>query len=150
MKEISIKRFDREDITEVTLLSKEEWELCKDICPNYTVWWWLRSPGYAWDHATIVGYFGAVYEEGKPVRFDKSAIRPAFILRDSLPLLKPGEPVFIGNIPCTVVTPAAIFADYSVCLHRFDGDSNDYETSEIKEFINSDEFAALVFGEAEE
>lgn len=147
MKEISIKRFDREDIEEVTLLSKEEWKLCRDICPNYTGWWWTRSADIFSDSSCYVNFGGSV--RSSYVDHFYNGIRPAFIIRNSLPLLKRGDHVFVGNIPCTVVSPVVVLADYPVCLHRFDEDSNDYETSEIKEFINSDEFAALVFGEME-
>ena len=150
MKEISIKRFDSEDIEEVTLLSKEEWELCRDICPNCIGCWWLQSPGLARGFAAIVYAGGSVDKIGYIVDYDPLFVRPAFILRDSLPLLKRGDHVFVGNIPCTVVSSVVVFADYPVCMHGFDEDSNDYETSEIKKYINSDEFAALVFGEAEE
>lgn len=51
----------------------------------------------------------------------------------------------VGKIWCTVVDEGLALADCTIGdYHRFDKESNEWEISEIKAFINSKEFKAMI------
>lgn len=64
MEELKIKKFDIDEVEEITLLTIEQ---AKKL-PNHILAcgkdWWLRSPGYSQRYAAYVGYGGDVYEHG--------------------------------------------------------------------------------------
>lgn len=93
----SIDTYTLGEISEITLLSIEEWEEAREISsvPKYISWWWLRSPGDRFDRAASVDTDGDIYHSGDYV-FDASAcIRPAF----KIPNLKSkiGSKIFVQN-----------------------------------------------------
>lgn len=142
MKKLEVKQFDISEVDEATLLSVEEArKLQKSIraCGN---WWWLRSPGYFHDSAAIVCDDGDVGVHGDFVGNGDSAVRPAFRLNNINS--KIGGKVMIGKTQCTVIDNNLLLADCPVCKHRFDEKSNIWESSELKEFINSEEFKKMI------
>lgn len=136
-------------VSEVFLLSKEEWENAITFVPNIPVEqivsWWLRSPGnndrtaaFVWSDGGDVhcpGYF----VDGE------FGVRPAF----RIPHLTSeygvafGDKVVIGHTICTIIDVDVAFADNIVCIRKFDIKNNSWETSDIKKFINSEEFKEL-------
>lgn len=104
-------------------------------------WWWLRSPSNYQGYAAGVTYGGSV--EGYSVSCDSVGVRPAFRI-NNLKLLF-GEKVYISKTLCTVIGEGLLLSDKIICQHNFDGKfKNDWETSELKRFIESDYFKNLL------
>lgn len=140
--------FNINEVSEVLLLSEKEWHQARKIPGVPAVqprWWWLRSPGYFDKVVTYVGGDGYVRIFGLNVN-DEFGVRPAF----HIPLLsqtayKPGDKITVGTkTRCTVIEKDVILADNIICRHRFDPDNNDWETSELKAFINSENFFKML------
>lgn len=134
---------------DVFLLSADEWEQAKNI-PNVPIracdWWWLRSPGINSTYAACVNYDGGIYDRGYYVGNISGCVCPAFrIFHLSAKGYKPGDKITVENkTVCTVISEDVALADNVICSHRFDPDNNNWETSELKAFINSDEFLAML------
>lgn len=142
MEEIKIKKFNISEIDKITLLSTEEAEKVPVSIRACGDWWWLRSPGGYQFSAASVNYVGGIFERGSYVNYDYIAIRPAFRLNNLNS--KIGDKILINKTWCTVIDKGLVLTDYLICKHKFDSESNDWETSEIKRFINSDEFKAMI------
>lgn len=65
------------------LLSKDEYENCRDEIPNLHCEWWLRSQGYGEDLVAYVKTDGSVRKSGCGARSDDIGVRPALRLRRS-------------------------------------------------------------------
>lgn len=129
--------FEREDIEQITLLTIEQAEkLPVDILRSDEPWW-LRSPGYTRGDAAFVEGDEAS-EIGYSVDFDYHAVRPAFKITNSN--FKVGEKVYIESVTCTAIKGELVLTDECICFHRFDTESNNWENSELKKFIESDYF----------
>ena len=134
---------------DVFLLSAEEWEQAKNV-PNVPIrardWWWLRSPGTYSNYAASVYFGGDIDNYGRHVYRRDGCVRPAFrIFHLSAKGYKPGDKITVENkTVCTVISEDVALADDIVCQHRFDANSNEWETSELKAFINSDEFLNML------
>lgn len=113
------------------------------ISNNNKCWWWLRSPGNLSRIAAVVGASGAVYELGNFVSDVDCTVRPVIRVTDeNIDDMKEIEDGYIRYLGTKWID----ITDYigTVCLlkkkclkrpHRFDSASNDYEKSEIKEYI---------------
>lgn len=141
----------KQDVELITLLSREEWEKAVSEVPNIPIntggWWWLRSPGYYSDSVCYVNYDGYVYDYYYYYTYiTYIGVRPAFYIPHlSSNGCKPGDKITVGTkTVCTVISDDIALADNIVCKHRFDRSSNDWNASEIKKFINSDEFWKFV------
>jgi hypothetical protein len=133
-----LKREERKDgvCTDcIFLLSTEEYEKYKDKIPDINCWWWLRSPTYRFGRAATVNCDGSVSDYGDYVGYNNGAVRPALrcipgqewkvadsrIFRCGMTWIKIDENLYIAEVPIT--------------FRRFDGDSNNYQTSEIRQFL---------------
>lgn len=138
--------YTKNDIESVTLLSIEEYRKNKDIIPVSRSWWWIRSPGTYKKNAAYVFIDGEAYQEGYKVYSNSASVRPVFYLRpEIMEGLRPMDKVVIGNFPATVLSNGACLLDSDVCNHRFDEDDNNWEQSEIKQFIESNAFMDIIF-----
>lgn len=142
MKKIEVKQFDISEVNEITLLSIEEAQKAPKAFRACGEWWWLRSPGYYQFSVANVNRDGDVYEHGLNVRNDIYAVRPAFRINNLKS--KIGDKIMVGKTWCTVIDGGLVLADYPICEHRFDGKSINWETSELKAFIESNEFKAMI------
>lgn len=140
----AVKHVSFNCIKEITLLTIEQAERLPRELRAREYWWWLRSPGYFQDYAACVSGGGSVYYYGCYVNDDYSGVRPAFVIPglDS----KIYDQVHVGGCVCTVVDKDLVLADDVVCYHRFDAKSNDWNKSELKAFIESDEFLKKLEG----
>lgn len=110
---------------------------------DITCCWWLRSPGYESRTAAFVGLSGDVCVSGVDVNCDYSAVRPALrilgSLLNTLPRTKKGYVIYLDtkwiDISEYVGSPCLLKKKCMKEAHIFDGKSNNYEESEIKEFI---------------
>lgn len=140
----AVKHVSFNCIKEITLLTIEQAERLPRELRAREYWWWLRSPGYFQDDAACVSGGGSVYYLGDDVNDVGVCVRPAFVIPglDS----KIYDKVHVGECVCTVVDKDLVLADDVVCYHRFDTDSNDWDKSELKAFIESNEFAKILEG----
>lgn len=140
----SVEKFDINEVEEIFLLSIDEWERAKTIqtVPLHTNWWWLRSPGFNSNLAVYVSIRGSINGIGDFVDGINSAIRPAFKVKNIESNI--GNKVFVKNTVCTVIDKDIVLSDTAICFHRFDEKYSDYEKSEIKEFLHSDEFKDML------
>ena len=123
------------DKYEITLLTVEEYRKYKSTVPNIEDWWWLRSPGNADDRAAYVCPKGAVLSRGDGIRSDDDAVRPA--LKSDEIILDVGEQfIALGN-RWTVIGKGIAISNGIVATHRYDSDSNVWETSELKEWLEA-------------
>lgn len=61
--------------------------------------------------------------------------------KSQISTLSLAKKVYVGKLLCTVIDKDLVLADECVCYHRFNSRSNDWNTSELKAFIESEEFA---------
>lgn len=116
----------------IFLLSTKEFEEYKDKIPYINCWWWLRSHGYRSDLALIVGYDSYIRQGGSRIDFDTVAVRPAIITpRD----YKVGERILAYDFPWVVIDRGLAIAETPIGFHRFDGKSNNYEKSAIRQYL---------------
>lgn len=140
--------FTRHDVTAVELLSLESWENTLATTPNVPVEqhgvWWLCSPGCNKYFAAVVHPDGCARSNGYGITH-VFGIRPVFCI----PYLKlngymPGDKVMVEKTVCTVITNFHALADRVICRHRFGFGNNEYKSSEIREYIHSEEFWRLL------
>lgn len=137
-------RLYKEDIAEVTLLSKEEFEQYEDVIQKsayWSYWWWLRSPdAHSACSAAMVNNFG--YVDYEFVHNTAGRIRP--VLR--IPNLrysnfKIGDRFgFIDNNIWTVISDELALCDNTIGRTCFRAnweapDANDYNVSNIKYWL---------------
>ena len=138
-----IDSYSVNEISEIALLSIEEWQKTEKIesVPRFTGRWWLRSPCNYARYIYFVYFGGGVGGDYGTYSAD-NGVRPAF----RIPNLESeiGSKIFVENTLCTVIDTDYALSDTVICLHRFDKKSNNYETSELKAFINSEEFKKML------
>ena len=120
----------------IFLLSTEEYERYKDKIPYIKCLWWLRSPGDNAYRAAYVGNDGVARSSGISITDILDAVRPALriipgqwrptdrddrIFRCGMTWIKIDENLYIAEVPIAFI--------------RFDKKSNNYNTSEIRQFL---------------
>ena len=129
------------EITEVTLLSIEEYEACFDSIPMIDDWWWLRSPGFYSGLAAGVDSDGSVRSGGRYVNRGGSAVRPAFRIRNLKSSdLQIKDRLVLAGYTWTIIADNLALCDSPVdyTCFRMDykaNDANDYEASDIKKWL---------------
>lgn len=144
MKKIVIEQYGREDILQIRLLSADEYEKCMDFVPKSDSWWWLLPHDELKDDDLVVFvgannkvcYFGSVVDDAD------GGIRPVFIIGNLCTAI--GEKIVVGNILCTVIGDNTALSDMIVDRDWFDRKSSNWETSSLKDFIESDDFLYLI------
>lgn len=139
--ETIIKKTEREcKVAEITLLSVEEYRCYKSLIPYIEEDWWLRSPGSYSYYATSIDSHGAVYEGGSYVDYAFIGVRPVLniSISNSSEFFK-GDSIEIFNKTWTVLDVKEdqiyILADKIIAQRRFDKESNDWEKSELKTWL---------------
>lgn len=125
-------------VDEITLLSIEEYEQHKPVIPCIDDFWWLRSPGYFSYNAAGVFDYGTVYDFG--VYDTTIGVRPALHISvlDSSEFSKGGS-IEIFDKTWTVLDVKEdqiyVLADEIIAQRGFDKESNNWETSELKVWL---------------
>ena len=130
------KTGDSKTMDKIFLLSAEEYKKYEDKIPLIRDSWWLRSPGYDQFFAAFVYGNGPLNYGGDDVNNDAVAVRPA--LRIDNPQsgnLKIGDRFVEADFPWIVIGDGLAIAEVPIAWRRFDAESNDYETSEIRQFL---------------
>ena len=125
------------DVKDVMLLSKEEYSEFKENIPKIFCWWWLRSPGTHSYDAAYVRHDGAVYSYGHYVISAPVCVRPALIGDFKSSNLKIKDKFWYKNYIYTVISDDMAICDFTVGKTYFDEMSNNYETSNIKKWVDN-------------
>ena len=136
-------------LKEITIPSIEEYAEYQNIIPNAD-WWWLRSPGRLQNCAVGVCPDGTLDEDGFDVCFSEISVRP--VLKFSL---EPADALFwqkreiligskmqYGKCDWTILSVKDNEL-YMICSEYigercFDSKSNDWETSELKTWLEAE------------
>lgn len=120
----------------IFLLSAEEYKKYKDKIPFVPVSWWLRSPGLLQWNAAVVLRNGGVHTYGSGVYYNAVAVRPALQI-DNLKSnnLKIGDRFGEADCSWIVIDNDLAIAEVPIAWRRFDAESNNYETSEVRKFL---------------
>lgn len=128
-------------IKSATLLSIEEYEKHRAVISglNFDFWWWLRSPGYYSDIAADVGSIGDVDRSGRFVDNDDDAVVPALRIKSSGSDI--GRRFRFGDKEFLILSPELAISTSSIGKHCFREewdapDANDYEASDVKNYID--------------
>lgn len=128
------------DIKYATLLSVDEANTVDKRVRRYQSpwqWWWLRSPGDLSGFAAY-NYGGTVHDDGYGVNDGNGVVRPALKISNLRSFnLKPYNQIKINGIKFVVISDDMVLHNDEIMHHRFDEKSNDYEKSEIKQFIDN-------------
>jgi len=137
-----MKSIHRDYIEEIALLTVEEAKkLPKWVLANGE-WWWLQSAGYSQYCTAFVNNVGWVNALGYSFDRDCVYVRPALKIKN-LDLIAPAYGIEIGETVRILDRIAFYTGNGKVLLcepigvHRFDEDTNCYENSEIKEFLEN-------------
>ena len=127
------------DITDITLLSIEEYEECKEYIPHVSHWWWLRSPGYDSRRAACVYADGGVHGSGYIVDYDRIAVHPALRI-SNLESFNLGDKFSLAELEWTVISKDLALCDSMVGATAFRedrqaADANDYDKSDVKKWL---------------
>ena len=129
----------------IFLLSVEEYKKYKNRIPSINCWWWLRSPGDSSSYAA--GVYSSIYNSGAvdagglSVYRNDGAVRPALKFSnpdwfsDSGKKYKIGDRIIAYQFPWIIIDEDLAIAEVPIAFHEFDSNSNDYETSKIRQFL---------------
>lgn len=134
------KRYSVGEAREITLLTVEEAKRLPESALN-TRNWWLRTPG-TYDYRVAYVYHGKINTQGIDVCHGALAVRPAFKFQNLDANV--GEKVFVGKTLCTVIEPGVAFADEHIDYYLYDKNSNNWDESLLKRYINSGSFKKRV------
>ena len=127
-------------INGATLLSIEEAEslLTKEEL-KYRYWWWLRSPGNLSKYAALVYNDGGVGYNGISVIYGDSCVRPALKISNlQSSNLSIGDVFEVGDYKFRIISEnLAWLYEQNIGQLRFDEETNIYEQSEIKQFVDN-------------
>ena len=132
------------EINGITLLSRDEFEAYKEYIPEIDHDWWLRSPSHFNFKALFVSYTGNLNSVGRDVTYsDDIVARPALKLLNHSGLEIGDEFKFKNKKWIIIADDLAICKTYLTgdfpfrFKHSTSGLENDYETSDIKRFIET-------------
>lgn len=139
-----IKTISKEEleITGATLLSIEEAEeYLRRVERAYNCWWWLRSPGDYYNYTANVYYYGDIYKNGHNVGYNNGYVRPALQIKNLESSNFKIDDIFeLGGFEFKIISDnLAWMYKQDIGQYVFNKDvkkGNDYETSDVKEFID--------------
>ena len=130
------KTEDSKTMDKIFLLSAEEYKKYEDKIPFIRDSWWLRSPGDVQANAAFVYDDGYLIDLGYGVSYDAVAVRPALSIDNpQANNLKIGDRFVEADFPWIVIDEGLAIAEVPIAWRRFDAESNDYETSDIRQFL---------------
>lgn len=127
----------------VSLLSIEEYEWFKEGIPSVGSgeWWWLRSKGTAGPYSASVIVDNKLTTNTREINEHYISVRPLIIMTERLPNLSIGKCVSVGTHETKFIYLGRYKHSHyylSVkCIgkYRFDLDSNDWEVSDLRNWL---------------
>lgn len=120
----------------IFLLSKEEYEKYRDRIPKLGWFWWLKSSGYGSYNAMYVGSDGYVSDIGVSVGNDNVLVRPALRISNLKSFNSGGKNKIVFNgVTWVKIDENLYISELPIDFRRFDEESNNYETSEVRKFL---------------
>ncbi len=126
----------------IFLLSKEEYERYKSKIPQLSCGWWLRSPGADLDCTAFIVSNNSIFGRGSVVKYFRGAIRPvvkmsairSFLYNGSTYCGTKNGRFFALGATWKVIDEekGLAIAEMPIMFSRFDAESNDYATSEVR------------------
>lgn len=136
-----VPKYGKDDVR-IKLLSKEEYETVKNNIPLCDDYWWLRSRKSS--SAYYVNRDG--YIDDYTLYYTNFGVRPAFRIRNLESEIR--AKVQVGRLSCTVIDKNLVLSDSVVCHYCWDSHRGTaWEESDLHNYLQSDEFSMLVFGE---
>lgn len=123
---------EEQDKDKIFLLSVEEYKKYKDKIPHINTWWWLRSSGYLPINAANVLYDGSIGYYGRDISNYSGAVRPALNINKNYPI---GTRIIVADSSWIVIDNKLAIAEVPIDFRRFNKDDNNYEKSEIRQFL---------------
>lgn len=117
------------------LLTVEEVEKLPKSLLRHHGWWWLQSPGYNSHYAAYVRNDGLVSINDGEINSDNNDVRPALRITN-LNDYKVGDDFKFGGKWFRIVDENTALCLDNIGVQEFDEKSNDYEKSEIKQFVD--------------
>ena len=128
------------EIIGATLLSIEEAEKLPMRLKRYDECWWTRSPGDGSNSVLYIEKDGWVYRSGHQVtnfEYSLCMVRPALEISNlKSSNLEIGDIFNFGKREFEVISDSLAFCTMDIGEYEFDYYSNDYENSEIKEYVD--------------
>lgn len=125
------------DDDKIFLLSIEEYKKYIDEIPHMTTWWWLRSPGYNSRGVAFMSSYGYVGYDIH-LSYDNGAVRPALKYTNLNTIKSKDKDCFVWNETKWKIIDEEkkiAISCLPITFERFDNDSNDYASSEIREWL---------------
>lgn len=120
----------------IFLMSMGEYRNYRTLIPEINTNWWLRSAGDNNFSAAIVNHNGSGNTSGKDVAYNGVAVRPILNVEDAdTSNLKFGDRIIRCGFPWIVIEKGYVIAEVPIAFRRFDVNSNDYDTSEVRRFL---------------
>lgn len=137
--EILVRKPIELDITGATLLSVDEAKtLLSERERACMTWWWLRSPGHRRSIAAAVHFSGSISANGRHVNDFLVAVRPALqVTHLASTNRKIGDIFYFDGERFKIISDHLAFCESTIGHMRFDATNNDYETSEIKKYVDN-------------
>lgn len=123
-------------IDEIFLLSSDEYKKYGNIIPNVETFWWLRDTGWHDDEAILVRRGGTIDDTGGYVGASFRGVRPALTIEDIVfANLRIGERYVKYDFPWIKIDNNLAIAEVPIGFNKFDSESNDYEKSEVRQYL---------------
>ena len=129
------------EITGITLLSRKEYEECRTNIPHINKWWWLRSScSNIGLYVCVVTDYGTL--DYNSLNGDYVGVRPALVMDRKSSNLEIGDKLKIKERSWTVISDRLALCDDMITEMPFKkdwrvDDADDYESSDIKSFIEA-------------
>ncbi len=129
------------EVTDISLLSNEEYEAAKDNIPAVNIWWWLCSPSWLSCLVSCVGLNGIVGGNSYHVSNGDIGVRPVMRFKPEFANIPTGDKLRLDGFLWTVIAPGLALCDSAICTMPFRKDwkaedANHYETSDIKAYLD--------------
>lgn len=130
-----------------TILTEDEYKQYRHLIPLTKDWWWLRSPRGGSNGLAIATSYGTV--SYATYSYTLGYVRPALRLKISnYKSFVQGDKIELKNISYTVLDiidgVVLVLSDEIIARRQFDGTSNQWETSELKAYL--EDWARQEFG----
>lgn len=125
----------------IDLLSVKEYKAAEDNIPPLNEYWWLHSPGNDSLDTACVTPCGDIHDYGHSVFVNHVGVRPVIRINPRSVNLQIGEKAQCGGRTFTYIAEGILLCDEIICKMPFRkdwqaDDVNDYETSDVKMFLD--------------